>query len=931
MLINAPFNGPIADNTIHHSGTGVGYHARAALVGNDIHDNGTGIDSDVDSATDGLGFVDMSRPNHIHANTTGVQLDGRMQNQFIEGNTTGVAGSGLLGGDTFDTANRIERNTLGVDFDGTIQFNRIGENQTGVHPRSGQLIAHNVFYRNTQTALEISGLNTLQVISNTFYAVEGDNIRVEDISSNIEIRDNILWAEQGYDIYVANDSQNGYFSDFNTLHAGPTGKIFYWTKDFNDILDLQADVARFELHSVGRTVVHPDWSEPRFLNLAQDDYRVFDLVAGQRFSSPSVDNADPLTDKGLPASYQNLLTNAGFESGVSDWKTSLGATTRSNSPAPYEGSNYFFSGGIAEGFAEQTVDLLAAGYSTAQLDSQDLVIVYGGRVRSLSESPIDEGMITLTFLDADGVQVGSTVGLAEASNTTTRWELIGGRRVIPAGTRQVKYRFQADRQNGTSNDSYLDSAFLYAMNESVVPDQGAYGNTSAEDAAPVTPHIALRSPDLYLDWERDKPRSIRWESYSNDFGGLESNVRIDLYQDGPGGPEFLLNITTSTADDGDFTWIPSTSGIGFGTYGLRIQVSYTLDPSVYDRSTESFTVPESGNVYWVDDASNTDDEYTPGAVGSNRNTGKLATAPKPNPVNVLRVYEVSGGATMNIDRGVYPLIDTITLSAVPGVGLGTDRGFLMRGPTDTAKTAELVPAIPNNASQTLIDMVDADLMQIRFLTLTGGRYGLHANSGSTGLTAEGLTVRDNADHGILIENGSDFTILKDITTINHAGNADGLHIAGGAGGVIENLISNNNHYGLYTSGLTHVDDHGGSGRLQPQRRDVPERFEREHADPGRRRSRQLRPRHPDGQRHDPGQPGSRQHRHRHRRRHARAGERAGLRQHRWRRAERRLDHRQPDLRQRRQGNPRPHPRDHRPGQHDRLERLRPLFVDLLLR
>src|SRR2546430_4498890 len=28
-------------------------------------------------------------------------------------------------------------------------------------------------------------------------------------------------------------------------------------------------------------------------------------------------------------------------------------------------------------------------------------------------------------------------------------------------------------------------------------------------------HLAVRFPDLYTDWERAKPRSIRWETFNN--------------------------------------------------------------------------------------------------------------------------------------------------------------------------------------------------------------------------------------------------------------------------------------------------------------------------------------------------------------------------------------------------------------------------------
>ena len=46
-------------------------------------------------------------------------------------------------------------------------------------------------------------------------------------------------------------------------------------------------------------------------------------------------------------------------------------------------------------------------------------------------------------------------------------------------------------------------------------------------------------------------------------------MRIDVYQDGPSGPQFLTNITTSTADTGSYTWIPQDSGLTYGTFGLR--------------------------------------------------------------------------------------------------------------------------------------------------------------------------------------------------------------------------------------------------------------------------------------------------------------------------------------------------------------------------
>src|SRR5439155_18505287 len=105
----------------------------------------------------GFGFVGTTLPNDIYGNTTGVSLSGSMQNQHVFANTTGVTGSGVLGGTDLDEANLIETNTTGVNFSGTIQYNRIARNSIGIAANSGQLITHNLVYRNTQTALSISG------------------------------------------------------------------------------------------------------------------------------------------------------------------------------------------------------------------------------------------------------------------------------------------------------------------------------------------------------------------------------------------------------------------------------------------------------------------------------------------------------------------------------------------------------------------------------------------------------------------------------------------------------------------------------------------------------------------------------------------------------------------------------------------------------
>ena len=45
---------------------------------------------------------------------------------------------------------------------------------------------------------------------------------------------------------------------------------------------------------------------------------------------------------------------------------------------------------------------------------------------------------------------------AAALNASDRWELVGGRSLIPAGARYAVIRFTADRDTGNSNDAWFD-------------------------------------------------------------------------------------------------------------------------------------------------------------------------------------------------------------------------------------------------------------------------------------------------------------------------------------------------------------------------------------------------------------------------------------------------------------------------------------------
>ncbi|HEY9108125.1 MAG TPA: right-handed parallel beta-helix repeat-containing protein, partial [Roseateles sp.] len=383
----------------------------------------------------------------------------------------------------------------------------------------------------------------------------------------------------------------------------------------------------------------------------------------------------------------------------------------------------------------------------------------------------------------------------DATMAADRWELVGGRVEIAAGTRFADISIKAERNSGTANDVQVDGAMVAVVADGYLPDLGAYGAGTHEAPDSQATKIMLRWPDLYTDWQVNEPQTIRWET-ANNRG--DSAVRIDLLQDTPDGPRLLKTITAATADNGEFVWRPGDdSGIAAGTTGLRIQISLVNRPEVMDRAQESFSVPQTGTSYYVD-----------AVHGSNRNTGMSADSAKANPVNLLRAYELGDGDTLFIAAGDYALIDGIAISGTAGAldqsapgalaELGRDEGFTITGPGNLDEVARLFPAIAGNRTQVLIELIDADLMTVRNLTLENAKAGLVVRGDSEGFNAANLTASGHAGDGIRIagtNNDADYAGLRAFDN-------------GGAGIVITGGFRKLTHASSWHNGLQGIDVSG---------------------------------------------------------------------------------------------------------------------------
>ncbi|MFM8289704.1 MAG: beta strand repeat-containing protein, partial [Planctomycetaceae bacterium] len=86
-------------------------------------------------------------------------------------------------------------------------------------------------------------VSNTQVINNTVYQPVGNAVLVENSVSNITLRNNILWVDAGYAIYVATNSQTGFNSDYNLLYTGPDvrANVGYWASGGTTVRDTLAD------------------------------------------------------------------------------------------------------------------------------------------------------------------------------------------------------------------------------------------------------------------------------------------------------------------------------------------------------------------------------------------------------------------------------------------------------------------------------------------------------------------------------------------------------------------------------------------------------------------------------------------------------------------------------------------------------------------
>lgn len=259
------------------------------------------------------------RGNEIYENETGIYArDGSsISGNIVRRNTLGMEGNVVFGGVDWlaGQPNDVFENQTGIRvYDGgVVQFNRVHDNVVGIeagdpaiHNRQPIHIHHNVVDGNTGQGILVGHGDHVSIEHNTVYTASGDAVRVRDGSVAVSLRNNILWTDNGYNLYIATDSQRGFASDYNNLFtASPgTATLVWFQRNFQDLFDWQIE-AGYDKHSIGYTSLHPTRDDPRFVDQAGGDYRLVAEI------STSIDAGDPRSLFHHEPSTNGLRANLG--------------------------------------------------------------------------------------------------------------------------------------------------------------------------------------------------------------------------------------------------------------------------------------------------------------------------------------------------------------------------------------------------------------------------------------------------------------------------------------------------------------------------------------------------------------------------------------------------------------------------------------------
>lgn len=147
----------------------------------------------------------------------------------------------------------------------------------------------------------------------------------------------------------------------------------------------------------------------------------------------------------------NLLTNPGFEDGLTGWTPSPSSWTTSTGGAP-EGSRYAYAGESSNNTFTLRQTVVVSQWSPV-IDDGDLQVILRGSHRAGGWKN-DPNYFVITFKDTDGMPLGTHEG---NSNDWVDWQPLDVSPMAPVGTRAIEFAAVCTKSSGTQCDGYYDA------------------------------------------------------------------------------------------------------------------------------------------------------------------------------------------------------------------------------------------------------------------------------------------------------------------------------------------------------------------------------------------------------------------------------------------------------------------------------------------
>ena len=180
------------------------------------------VDNEIFGQRNGGGFVG-----------TGLSMGGsggEAQGNTVYDNVMGISATG-----TTLRGNRVFHNmAAGIDASSSrVEGNRVYSNASGivVNVGNGSTLANNLVYANSDRGIVATGTfgQPLEVVSNTVYQPAGQALRLETGNRIVTVRNNVLWTQAGYTVFVVGAAPN-FSSDYNLFVTGtdPNSHVGFW-------------------------------------------------------------------------------------------------------------------------------------------------------------------------------------------------------------------------------------------------------------------------------------------------------------------------------------------------------------------------------------------------------------------------------------------------------------------------------------------------------------------------------------------------------------------------------------------------------------------------------------------------------------------------------------------------------------------------------